>query len=245
VFLKGSQPREGLGWDERRPPTHTFAGVGAHKQHDSAPLPQTSKSIAMQNAPQKLQPVHGFSGAPFSYPKQVQPIWDEHCVSCHAPGKKAEKIDLSATLIFDNQEDMGTESTRRKFNQSYLTLLKVKWTSGRKGLSNPRLDEGRSNEWVNYYTRMATMELTPPYYAGSTQSGLIKMLQEGHGKTKLTAEEIGTVAAWIDLNVPFVGEYDEMNIWDDAAKELYRSKMEMRRKQEAIELENIRQLLRN
>lgn len=225
-------------------PNETFSCVGCHEENDSAPLPQASRSIAMQNAPQKLQPVHNISGMPFSYPKLVQPIWDKHCVSCHAPGKKADHIDLSNTLVSDNKEDRGTSSTRRKFNQSYLTLLQVKWVSDRKQLTNPRLDEGRPNEWISYYTRMATMELTPPFYAGSTQSGLIKMLQEGHEKTKLTPDEIGTVAAWIDLNAPYVGEYDEMNIWDDKAKNLYKTKMGIRNDMEAIEAENIAQYIK-
>jgi hypothetical protein len=219
-------------------PNETFSCVGCHEENDSAPLPQASKSIAMQNAPQTLQPLHDISGKPFSYPKLVQPIWDKHCISCHAPGKKAEEIDLSATLVKDYLEEQSAGSTRRKYNQSYLTLLKVKWEShGKSGAQ--RLDYGRPNEWVDYYTRMATTELTPPYYAGSTQSGLIKMLQKGHGKTNLTRSEIDTVAAWIDLNAPYVGEYDEMNIWDDEAKELYKTKLGMRRKMEAIEAENI------
>lgn len=220
-------------------PNENFSCVGCHEENDSAPLPQAMKTIAMQNAPQKLQPVHNISGLPFSYARLVQPIFDKHCVSCHAPGEKAEKIDLSATLVKDNLEDRGSSSTRRQFNQSYLTLLKVKWVD-HKRLENPRLDEGRPSDWVSYYTRMATMELTPPYYAGSTQSGIINMMMEGHGKTKLTPEEIGTVAAWIDLNVPYVGEYDEMNIWDEDAKRRYAEKMDMRRKQEAIELKNIK-----
>jgi hypothetical protein len=214
-------------------PNERFSCVGCHEENDSAPLPNSNKTMAMQRPPQQLQPVDRITGAPFSYSKVVQPIWDKHCVSCHAPGKKAEKIDLTNTFVEDGRNHTSVSMTRRKFHQSYLTLLKVKLT-GKKSL-----DEGRSNDWVNYYTRMATVELTPPYFAGSTQSGLIKLLLNGHKKVKLTAEEIGAVAAWIDLNVPYVGEYDEMNLWDDAAKKLYRDKMEMRRKQEAIEAENI------
>ncbi len=218
-------------------PNENFSCVGCHEENEAAPLSNAHKTIAMQHPPQKLQPIPQLTGAPFSYPKTVQPILDRRCTACHAPGQKAEAIDLTGTLVSDNLQDRGTNSTRRKFNQSYLTLLQVKWVNRRNiGL---RLDEGRPNQWINYYTRMATTELTPPYYAGSTQSGLIRMLQEGHGGTELSAEEIGVIAAWIDLNVPFVGEYDEMNIWDDKARALYDAKMAMRRKQERIEAENI------
>jgi hypothetical protein len=222
-------------------PNERFSCVGCHEENDSAPLPQANKSMAMQQAPQKLQPVGLITGAPFSYAKIVQPIINQHCVSCHAPGKKAEKIDLTDTVFEDGPDHTGTMITRRKFYQSYLTLLKVGMRKGKHGAGG--LDEGRSNEWVNYYTRMATVELTPPYFAGSTQSGLIKMLQEGHGKTKLTSEEIGAIAAWIDLNAPFVGEYDEMNVWDNTAKDLYRTKMNIRRTQESIEQKNIQRFI--
>jgi hypothetical protein len=220
-------------------PNERFSCVGCHEENDAAPLPQAHKTMAMQRAPQKLQPVHNISDAPFSYAKMVQPIWNQHCVSCHAPGQKAEQIDLTDTIVSDDPAERGNSSTRRKFYQSYLTLLKVDWRKGRPGHEN-KLDEGRPNEWVNYYTRLATVELTPPYYAGSTQSGLIKLLQEGHEKTRLSNEEIGTVAAWIDLSVPFVGEYDEMNIWDEKSAALYLKKLTVRHEQEAIEQENIR-----
>lgn len=226
-------------------PNENFSCVGCHEENDSAPLPQAMKTLALQRPPQTLQPVHSISGQPFSYTKFVQPIFDEHCVCCHSPGKKGEKIDLSSTIVKDFEQEKWASSTRRKFNQSYLTLLKVKWDTSNKKTKGPRLDEGRPNEWVDYYTRMATMELTPPYYSGSTQSGMIKKLLAGHGKTKITPEEIGTIAAWIDLNVPFVGEYDAMNIWDDATKERYDKKLGMRVKQEQIEAENIKAYIRD
>ena len=221
-------------------PSETFSCVGCHEENDSAPLPQSMKSMAMQNAPQTLQPVYDLSEEPFSYPKKIQPLWDKHCVSCHAPGKKAKGFDLSSTLVSDYAEEESNGSTRRKFQQSYLTLLDVKWKKYQNG---ERLDEGRSNDIVNYWTRMSKMELIPPYYAGSINSELIDMLRDHHKRVRLKNAEIETIAAWIDLNVPYVGEYDEMNIWDDAAKELYRSKVEMREKQEAIEAKNIEQYI--
>ncbi len=220
-------------------PGENFSCVGCHEENNSAPLPQAMKTIALQNPPQKLQPVPLITGRSFSYPVMVQPVFDRHCADCHAPGKKAESIDLTATLVKDNENDDGSNSTRRQFNRSYLTLLKVQWDTSNGRTRGPRLDEGRPNEWVSYYTRMATTELTPPYYAGSTRSKLINMMQNGHGKTRVSPEEIAAVAAWIDLNVPFVGEYDEMNIWDEATVARYNEKLGMRRKMEAIEAENI------
>ncbi len=80
----------------------------------------------------------------------------------------------------------------------------------------------------------------PPYYAGSAKSGLLKMLRKGHAKVKLSQAELNTISAWIDLNVPFIGDYDEMNTWRDASKKRYAEKVSMRHKQEAIEAGNIK-----
>jgi hypothetical protein len=170
----------------------------------------------------------------------VQPIWDKHCVSCHAPNKKMAKFDLSGTFVFDNLKGRANHRnyyvTQRKYNQSYLTLLKVKWDRG-------RLDQGRPNKWVNYYTRLLTTELVPPYYAGAAKSGLLRKLRKGHHKVKLSEAEFNTISAWIDLNVPYVGEYDEMNIWTKESKDKYKLKVKIRKDQEAIEAENIRQFI--
>ena len=216
-------------------PNENFSCVGCHEEKGVAPPPNAQRTIAMQRKPQKIQPFAGVSGRPFSYAKMVQPIWDRQCVSCHAPGKKAAKIDLSATIVQDLPGDRTSNATRRKFYQSYLTLLKVE----RRGNGDQRLSPGMSNEWVSYWTRLLTVELTQPYYAGSAKSKLITLLKAGHGKTKLSTDEINTVSAWIDLNVPFIGEYDEMNDWsaDDVA--FFNQKMAERRRNEAIDAKNV------
>lgn len=220
-------------------PNENFSCVGCHEDKNSTPLLMGKQTQAMQRAPQKLKPFYEVSGKPFSYAKMVQPIFNKHCVSCHAPGKKAAKIDLSDTVVSDYPEETWCNSTRRKFYQSYLTLLDVKWTTSKVKDGGRRLDEGRPNKWVDYYTRLLTVELLPPYYAGATKSGLLELLRAGHKNVKISEEELNIISAWIDLNVPFIGEYDEMNIWDDKAKRIYGAKMEMRRKMEAIEAENI------
>ena len=231
-------------------PNETFSCVGCHEDKKYTPLQQGKQTIALSRAPQKLKPLHNISGKPFSYAKMVQPILNKHCASCHSPGMKAEEIDLSDTLVLDNNDgkstDQGYTATQRKFYQSYLTLLDVKWTEWKiQGKMIKALDAGRPNKWVDYYTRLLTSELIPPYYAGSAKSGLLKMLRKGHEKVKLSQAEFNTISAWIDLNVPFIGDYDEMNTWHDSSKKRYADKVSMRRKQEAIEAENIKDFIAN
>ncbi|MFW6255703.1 MAG: hypothetical protein ACOC54_02690 [Candidatus Sumerlaeota bacterium] len=222
-------------------PNENFSCVGCHEKKHTTPLRSKDLSIAMHQAPQTLQPFHDVSGKPFSYAKMIQPIWDKHCVKCHAPGKKAAKIDLTNTIVVDGTKGRYTNTTLRKYYKSYLTLLKAdKW---RNWQGAEILETGMPNEWVDYYTRLLTVAQVPAYYAGSANSGLLKMLRKGHKDIKLTRAELDKIAAWMDLNVPFIGEYDEMNIWNEDQKEYYRKKMEIRREMEAIESKNIEEYI--
>jgi hypothetical protein len=58
-----------------------------------------------------------------------------------------------------------------------------------------------------------------PYPAGACKSGLITLLEKGHKGTRLNKEEMDKIACWIDLQVPFCGDYLEANAWtEDEAK---------------------------
>jgi hypothetical protein len=220
-------------------PNEKFSCVGCHEDKNSPPLTTGHVTEAMKKAPQKLQPFYDLSGKPFSYAKSIQPIWNRHCVSCHAPGKEAAKIDLTDTIVIDDPTETGCNSTRRRFYQSYLTLLQVKPCKE----DSKKLDPGRPNEWVDYYTRLLTVEPIPPYYAGAAKSGLLQMLRKGHQKVQLSTEELNKISAWIDLNVPFIGEYDEMNNWDAVALKNYASRIQHRQNEENRDAENIRQYI--
>jgi hypothetical protein len=222
-------------------PGERFSCVGCHEDKDAAPLSEIGQTVAMRRNPQKLRAFHDASGKPFSYVELIQPIWDKHCVKCHAPGRKAEKIDLTDTIVVDGVSDVRSmNTTLRRFYKSYLVLLKADKRRER----NSSLQPGTPNEWVDYYTKLATVAQVPPYYAGSANSGLLKMLRKGHNDVKLSRDELDKIAAWMDLNVPFIGKYDRMNNWNAAQKDYYRDKMELRRRMEAIEQENIRQFIR-
>ncbi len=223
-------------------PGERFSCVGCHEDKATAALDTPGLTVAMKSNPQELQPFHDVSGKPFSYAKMIQPIWDKHCVSCHAPGKKAEKIDLTRTIVADGTQVRGVSTTKRRFFRSYLTLLKADtWRPKRGG--GEVLGTGMPNEWVNYYTRLLTVEQVPPYYAGSARSGLIRMLRKGHKKVNLSQAELEKVSAWIDLNVPFIGRYDEMNNWSQAEKEMYQLKLQQRQREARIEEKNIRRYI--
>jgi len=89
------------------------------------------------NAPQAMDVPRGFS-----YTREVQPIWDRHCIQCHAGGKNPAKKDVPLSLLGDyrpitNPEIYGRAKWRltqriyatstkghpgRAFSESYINL---------------------------------------------------------------------------------------------------------------------------
>ncbi len=89
------------------------------------------------NAPQAMDVPRGFS-----YTREIQPIWDEHCIQCHAGDKNPDKKDVPLSLLGDyrpitNPEIYGRAKWRlthrpygastkghpgRAFSESYIHL---------------------------------------------------------------------------------------------------------------------------
>ncbi|MCC6420165.1 MAG: PD40 domain-containing protein [Gemmataceae bacterium] len=114
----------------------------------------------------------------FSFSKIVQPTLDQHCVSCHGSTRAAGKVDLSAATGKDG------------IPASYRTLI-------RQGLV--RLVD---NGWH------APNLVLQPLSFGTTQSKVIRLIDQGHHKVRLTPAERQRLTTWIDLNCPLWDNYD-------------------------------------
>ena len=102
--------------------------------------------------------------------------------------------------------DVVGEREKMYYSLSYLVLTNAS-LNGNQYLANS------TNNYTNWISSMSQCEMLTPYQFGSTQSNVIAMLKTGHGGTNLTEKEIDTIAAWIDLGVPFRGEYNERTNW--------------------------------
>jgi hypothetical protein len=80
---------------------------GCHENRTASP-PNFSIAQAAKRAPSAIDPI---AGAPeiFDYPRDIQPIWDKHCLSCHDTKKYAGRA-----LLTGDQGPM--------FTHSYFTL---------------------------------------------------------------------------------------------------------------------------
>ena len=85
--------------------------------------------------------------------------------------------------------------------------------------------------------------MLPPYSAGAARSGLIKLLEEGHKQTRLSREELDKIACWIDLVIPYCGDYLEAHAWSPGEVDRYQKMLEKRQRMEQFERANIEQFL--
>jgi hypothetical protein len=91
---------------------------------------------------------------------------------------------------------------------------------------------------VNWIGSQSVPTPLPPYAAGAARSGLFPLLSKGHHGVRLTREEWDKLACWIDLLVPYCGDYTESNAWTEAEQAKFHHFAEKRRGMELIEQQN-------
>ena len=206
-------------------PGEQMSCVGCHEDPNSVPLSGGKVTLALAAGAQKLEPFHAPARG-FSFPKEIQPILDKHCVRCHRAGGKSGKVPLTAEPVHDPR-------AKRNWSRAYVTLTRAKDS------------RGKSNEIVNWISNSSEPCMIPPRYGGSTRSKLIAMHEKGHQKVKLSRQELDKLAAWIDLVVPFCGDYVEANAWTERERQVARERIELRKKMDALELQAVRELAGN
>jgi hypothetical protein len=177
---------------------------------------------------QKLRPFHGPARG-FSFRNEIQPILDSKCVSCHDGTANAAAPDLRDIPVD------GNNTNQRAWSASYLNLLEASYDERQRNwIGDP--DKGLVR-WIHKQSRPTEL---PPYHAGSARSPLLDMIDEGHHKVKLDDVEFQKLAAWIDLLVPFSGDYREGGHWserDHAYYTYYETKRTLQREEEQASLE--------
>ncbi len=73
-------------------PGETSSCVGCHENRTSSPIHTTVAAAA--KVPHKPKPLEGIPQV-FDFPRDIQPILDKHCVSCHNPDNRKGKILLT------------------------------------------------------------------------------------------------------------------------------------------------------
>ena len=214
-------------------PGEMFACVGCHEQKNTAPPAIWSKAANYAAGAHPLESFQGLETRGFSFLKDVQPILDSYCVKCHDGGKTERgkrRPNLTATPIVDG-------AAKRTWTASYLALTDAKLEEHQGESRPPYL--AHTNALVNWIHAQSAPPLQPPYTCGAARSGLSSMLAAGHSAAHLSAAELYRIACWIDLAVPFCGDYTEANAWNDGEQTRYAHFLAKRHGLEAVEASNI------
>lgn len=75
-------------------PGETMSCVGCHEERTETPKLHGGNLLALKKSPVKPEPVRGVPSI-IDFPRDVQPILDKHCVSCHSPENYEGKLDLT------------------------------------------------------------------------------------------------------------------------------------------------------
>jgi len=249
-------------------PGEVLGCVGCHENKNAAPdpggFPYAPPSAIARNAEQLC--ADGALPPGFSFPRQVQPILDRHCVRCHTdrspvqalfrgprqaallsrqrPSQAAMAGPSGADVAFSLLGAPNHDSVaKRQWSDSYLMLTQARLDASDETRGSFRgHPEGRIVNWIS---SQSVPEMLPPMSGGAVRSELLEMLERGHKGVKVSGEELRTLACWIDLLVPYCGDYREANAWSSEEEEKFERYAEKRSRMEETERENILQLITN
>ncbi|MFV1966487.1 MAG: hypothetical protein ACC628_13770 [Pirellulaceae bacterium] len=162
--------------------------TGCHETQAAAP--RSAVVLAAGRPPSAPEPPPWGNHRPISFLRDVQPVLDKHCVSCHSGVKPAADVDLFPGLTGPAHD--------RAHCTSFDTLTQYV----------PR-------SHVPFAERKGTVkfDITQPYQFGSGTSKLVTLLKQGHEKVELSRDEWQILLTWIDNNGLYFGTFVSVHDW--------------------------------
>jgi|GEM_PF-379244 len=222
-------------------PGEFYSCLGCHGDRDTPHKAMLNIDPARKPAP--LRPFYDVQGG-FSFKKVIQPILNARCISCHfdrsaarvrlfeggktSVGALAPLKDEKLAAYIESRKDKEPRAfslldapvpnlpARREFNDAYYNLL-CPSTDKHGQVSYADF----TSEIINWPGAQSVPTILPPYFRGSAKSKIMQMLKDGHGGVNLTREELDKIAAWIDLYVPYSGDYRESALWSADEENYY------------------------
>ncbi|MGQ9760594.1 MAG: SUMF1/EgtB/PvdO family nonheme iron enzyme [Thermogutta sp.] len=171
-------------------PGEVLSCIGCH-EHANEVVPNI-QTYAGVKPPRSIEPWYGPPRG-FSFSREVQPVLDRYCVSCHN-GQANEPF------AFDLRGDVPLEG----------------WSSAIAGHVSEKVGGKFSIAYANLHRHIrrpgieSDMHLLSPmeYHAATTE--LVQILKKGHYGVQLSAEAWDRLYTWIDLNAPYHGRWSEI-----------------------------------
>ena len=155
-------------------PGERLSCVGCHEERGKTPR-RIGRPSAMLRMPNRIEPIEGVPEV-IDFPRDIQPLLDKHCVTCHGTEKTARGGPLAGGVLLDG----GRE---RIYSHSYSTLNDLRqFIDGRDALGN-----------------------RAPRTIGSSASPIIQKFTDKHYDVKATADEQQLVRLWVEVGAPYPG----------------------------------------
>ncbi|MHB0955464.1 MAG: SUMF1/EgtB/PvdO family nonheme iron enzyme [Pirellulaceae bacterium] len=182
-------------------PGENVSCVGCHDHPNSVPS-GTGRRIALASPPRTITPWHGPSRG-FSFAREVQPVLDKYCVSCHdgATGPKSAEPDL--------RRDQGGFVVYRggELDGKFIPNVRQELLGKFGAVFDPSYVALRA--FVRVGGLESDLHLLPPREFAADTSELVRMLVKGHHNVKMDAQAWDRIFTWIDLNAPCHGTWSE------------------------------------
>jgi formylglycine-generating enzyme required for sulfatase activity len=202
-------------------PGEIVSCVGCHETQSTGPPNQ--RTIAAGKQPSEIEPWHGPARG-FSFKREVQPVLDKYCISCHDGGKRN-----------DSQEIPDLRADQGRFYAYKNGVPKANIISG---VSRERLVKAYGGVFepsyitLRSFVRVGGLEsdlriLAPGEFSADTTE-LVQMLSKGHYGVELDPEAWHRIMTWIDLNAPCHGNWAEV-VGQDKMRNNHKRRLELRR----------------
>jgi formylglycine-generating enzyme required for sulfatase activity len=166
-------------------PGEAVSCVGCHEQQNTTPPARAT--LAAQRAPSPITAWYGPTRG-FSFQREVQPVLDRHCISCHNDAPDAAAPCLQDGAPVNAPAPHPAYGLGSRFSPAYLELRR----------------------FVRAPTIESDMHLLPPYEFHASTSRLVRMLRDGHQGVTLGEEDWDRLITWIDLGSPAHGTWHEI-----------------------------------
>ncbi len=156
--------------------------VGCHETREDAPV-DAAFPLAMLRDPSVPQPPP-WGVRPISFLREVQPIFDRHCVRCHGGLKPAAGLDFCGGLT-PGLRGQSSPVAGYGYNRAFDTII--------------------SRGLVSWSPVQGDASITQSKAFGSHRSKLVEVLRAGacSKRAKLSEEEWYRLVTWIDANAPY------------------------------------------
>jgi len=155
--------------------------IGCHENRTVTPRSYQGGRLAVQRAPSRIQ---SFAGIPeiLDFPRDIQPILDRHCVSCHDTTSRKGGLVLSG--------DRGPTYSLAYYNLFVHRQIEDRAGRNWEGIHNIEGRPGGNDA---------------PYRAFSSAAPLMKYIEKSHYEVKLSETERTTIRLWLDSATPYAG----------------------------------------